>query len=784
MKTLFHLLLLLPILLFAGDYTWRSVPIGGGGYVTGIFAHPAEADLIYIRTDVGGVFRWDPVGKGWIAVMDEIPIDEDNLYGVTGLALAPSDPDIVYIACDKARWADDNWDVLKSTDRGATWQRTGLEKRFYNHSPDKSMGECIAVDPENADIVFCGTSRDGLWKTMDGGQSWSKVAAVPSGDAPTGIKNVVFQGSNRLYVGVHGTGIYLSDDGGETFTLMPDSPKKPTAIKASPNSTLFVGTETGIFRYQDGIWTQARASQAFYGISIDAQNPDHIVALQMRSNGHRGAIIRSTDGGESWRAPQISHESTVPWWPHDFFSNAGADILIDPHYPNRVWFCDWFGIWRTDDISETQSQWRNWQWGHEESYVLDAASTPIGARYFATVADVDGFRWDNLKQFPQKQLGYNKNWINNSAGIDFCEADPNKMVRLGNQGWDEKGFVLTSDDNGVTWHETASSPGAYGKVAVSATNPDNFVVCCIGDNSVFFTQDGGAGFTQSSGVGGQIIDNQFRSRRPVASDRVNGDVFYIYKHAGQLYRSDDGGATFQRTSGYLSSSGHWDKWECRTPHGLEGHVWVSLDRAGLYRSDDFGESFTKLPDVDRSVSVAFGKHAPDADKPAVFVYGEIYNEEGIFRSDDYGQTWVRINDDQHMFGCDPRHMSADRQVYGTVYIGTGGRGAIVGEIDDGTGISIRENKTRTVNDLHLLQNYPNPFNPETRIVFTLKKKESVTLDVVDILGKTVAVLLDDVVMGTGTHTTLFDGSGLASGVYFARLKSSDQVLIRKMMLNR
>src|SRR5262245_47716746 len=84
---------------------WRKVRIGGGGYVTGIVIHPREKDLIYIRTDVGGVYRWgkppDDGGLHWTPVTDGFPVEQWNYYGVESIALDPSDPNIVYAALGK-----------------------------------------------------------------------------------------------------------------------------------------------------------------------------------------------------------------------------------------------------------------------------------------------------------------------------------------------------------------------------------------------------------------------------------------------------------------------------------------------------------------------------------------------------------------------------------------------------------------------------------------------------------------------------------------------------------
>jgi hypothetical protein len=84
-------------------------------------------------------------------------------------------------------------------------------------------------------------------------------------------------------------------------------------------------------------------------------------------------------------------------------------------------------------------------------------------------------------------------------------------------------------------------------------------------------------------------------------------------------------------------------------------------------------------------------------------------------------------------------------------------------------------------DFRLLQNYPNPFNPNTTIKFELPKTSQVNLRVIDILGREVTVLVNER-RDAGVHEVKFDGSNLASGVYFYRLQEGDYVASKKMLV--
>lgn len=77
-------------------YRWRSVAVGGGGFVSGLVFHPREKGLLYARTDIGGAYRWLPGEHRWQPLMDWMGHEDSGRFGVESLALDPSDPDRLY----------------------------------------------------------------------------------------------------------------------------------------------------------------------------------------------------------------------------------------------------------------------------------------------------------------------------------------------------------------------------------------------------------------------------------------------------------------------------------------------------------------------------------------------------------------------------------------------------------------------------------------------------------------------------------------------------------------
>ncbi|MFJ8054438.1 1,4-beta-glucanase, partial [Streptomyces luteogriseus] len=108
-------------------YRWRNVVQGGTGFITGVLFHPSVRGLAYLRTDIGGAYRWDDRTDRWIPLTDHLGWDDWNLLGVEAMAVDPAHPNRVYLSLGTyaQSWAG-NGAVLRSEDRGATWQRTDL----------------------------------------------------------------------------------------------------------------------------------------------------------------------------------------------------------------------------------------------------------------------------------------------------------------------------------------------------------------------------------------------------------------------------------------------------------------------------------------------------------------------------------------------------------------------------------------------------------------------------------------------------------------------------------
>jgi len=235
-------------------YVWRNVVMGGGGFVTGIIPHPRQKGLMYARTDVGGAYRWDDPAQRWIPITDWLGMADVNLTGIDSLAVDPNDPQRVYLAAGiYSGWA--NGAILCSDDQGRTFRRTDLPLKMGGNESGRFNGERLAVDPNQGEILFFGSRRDGLWKSADRGATWQKVEGFPNiittNQTPpaagtttnsrprfpqqaVGIISVVFDPASGkpgsptpvLYAAASttGTNLYCSADGGVTWLAVSNQP--------------------------------------------------------------------------------------------------------------------------------------------------------------------------------------------------------------------------------------------------------------------------------------------------------------------------------------------------------------------------------------------------------------------------------------------------------------------------------------------------------------------------------------------------------------------------------
>src|SRR3990170_6469786 len=329
-------------------YNWKNVQIVGGGFVPGIVYNESEAGLVYARTDIGGAYRMDPATNRWIPLTDWIGWNDWGLTGIVSLATDAVDPNRVYLAAGTYTnsWDPNNGAILRSTDRGATWQRTDLPFKLGGNMPGRGMGERLAVDPNRNSVLYLGApSGNGLWRSTDYGATWAKVTNFPNPGNYAAIPGDVYGGDNQgivwvtfdkrtgtsgnatqtIYVGVADkeNTVYRTTNGGTSWERVAGQPTGYIAHKGVLDTTggfLYIATsDTGgpydgakgdVWKYNTatGAWTQispipSSSSDDYFGYSgltIDRTNPNTIMVATQISWWPDVIFFRSTDGGATW----------------------------------------------------------------------------------------------------------------------------------------------------------------------------------------------------------------------------------------------------------------------------------------------------------------------------------------------------------------------------------------------------------------------------------------------------------------------------------------------------
>lgn len=719
------------------DYDWAQVPIGAGGFVTGITsARRADGSaVIYARTDVGGAFGWDEGEGTWRQMLNVSALrgmrPGPGDYAVASVAAAPRDGDVVYVAvgddhnpADPAADLERTGRVLRSDDGGATWS-TSAQRWFVSGNQQFRVGtERLAVDPDDPDHVVFGTQREGLWRSTDGGASWEQVPLdrLPAGlwrDVLTdqaGVNFAVYAptpGRSRLFVGVAHHGVYSSDDGGDTWDVVleleeDDIPAGPV-VTGDAIVVVVNAPYSGAARLvRIDIETSAVeelavpvASQALH-VAVDPKDDQRLV---LADDGVRdGHLWTSADGGASWTVHDIEIESPeIPWLEQtdaDEFMSTGR-LMFDPSVAGRVWFAEGMGVWRTDDIDASTVIWRSASLGIEETVVSGVTVLPDGTP-IATVADRQGFRLANDGRYPTSPLVDGR--FASGSSLDYSSGNPDVVVWVGAESHiggssDRSARGAVSSDGGATWQEMdgLNDDMFGGEVAASATDPSVLVWLPTHFDSpdafrsdpvgIYVSDDGGRSWTSRS-VDGEV-DSFHRlfwwfTRRALAADRVNGD-FYLLSDEERLYVSSDAARTWTAAPYAPPCSEAADchvVGQVQAMPGAAGHLWASVGSAGLYHSPDAGQSpWRRVVGIDEALAFSFGAPIEPEQSPALYVYGRVSGDPdlGLWRSDDLGREWSLVSRYPHDLATDVNAIAGDPTTPGRVYVGFSGSGVAVGE---------------------------------------------------------------------------------------------------------
>ena len=371
----------------------------------------------------------------------------------------------------------------------------------------------MAVDPNNPNVVYVGTPKNGLFVTTDGGASWQSVSAVPASLADSngnhpGITGIQFDPAlgvtggktNTIFAASYGHGVYESTDGGASWSAIGGPNLVDYAAVSSTGVYYAVGNDNSLWSFKNGTWTQllSDTTNGVHAVAINPLNPNEIVA-----SNEGGYLDISYNGGATWSGTDYaSHFSStdIPWLANANTSNwmAVGGMAFDPLAPNKLWVSAGVGVWNTlnlptsNFLTTTPVVWNDQSIGIEQ-LVADEIIVPPGGNPVLASQDRAFFYVANPNVYPSTYGPVNGAF---AAGwsIDYASSTPSFLVGIADYWGAEKSGYST--DGGKSWTPFASFlPGAGSSFiggTIAASSPTNIIWSPAGGVQPYYTLNGGA----------------------------------------------------------------------------------------------------------------------------------------------------------------------------------------------------------------------------------------------------------------------------------------------------
>ncbi|MEO0345798.1 MAG: glycosyl hydrolase [Pseudomonadota bacterium] len=564
------------------------------GRISDFAFHPDNKSVYYASVASGGLFKTENNGTTWKPLFDG-----EGSYALGVVELDPSDPNTVWVGSGEnnaQRSVGYGDGVYKSLDGGASWSNVGLKNSGHISQ--------IWIDPEDGDTVLVAAQGPlwnsggdrGLYKTTDGGENWTQILSV---DADTGINEFVVDPGNSsrivassyqrrrhvwtLINGGPGSGIHRSEDGGETWTEITSGLPKDNMGRI--------------------------------GLAGAPGDADRIYAIIEAKSDEQG-IYRSDDFGLTWDK-RSGHMTSSPQYYNE--------LVVDPTNPDRVFSVDTF----THVSVDGGSSWS--RYGGDHRHVDDHALWIDPDEPSHLVIGGDGGIYDTYDD------GANWRWIANLPIAQFYRIQPDYSEPFYNV------CGGTQDNNSLCGPSRTT-------VRHGITNADWTLIL------------GGDGYEpQFDPDDPNIIYTQYQYGGLARYDRTSGERVFIAPHPGE---------------GENAYKWNWNTPIIVSPHNSK-RIYYAAEK--LFRSDDRGNSWRAVsPDLTRQL-----------DRNALEVMGRVWSVDTIAK-----------NNSTSIYGA-AIALSESELSEGLIYVGTDD--GVMNITEDGGETWRRVDSFRGVPDMSLIE---------------------------------------------------------------------------------
>lgn len=625
---------------------WRLLGPFRGGWGTVAAGIADKPNTYYFGAAGGGVWKTDDAGATWHSLGDTLLAS-----AVGALAIAPSDPNVIYIGTGQVAPRYDvqaGNGVFKSTDGGKTWADAGL-------TATRHIG-AILVDPHDANTVlvaalghyFGPNAERGVFRSIDGGKTWKRTLFVDNDTGavdlaadpadPKIVYAAAWQMRNYPWLSYFqpnagpGSAIYKTTDGGVSW--------KRLSGRGWPDATLGrIGLATA-------------SGGRVYAVINAAPNSGNVPHAASKDE---GGLYRSDDGGASWQ--RVSGES---WLENDYFCR----IAVDPSNRNRV-FSAGQSIRVSEDGGKHWDIMKGAPGGDDYHFIWINPKHPdhiITASDQGTVVSVDGgAHWSD--------------WYNQPTGQFYHLAADNRFPYWVYSGQQDSGTVgiASRSDYGVLsfrdWHPVGGDERDY-----DVPDPqDAGIVYGSGLGGRLSRWNAHTGEVQnvspwpvmSYGMRPTSVKYRYTWITPIAVSQL--PPYPLYQGAQVLFRSLDKGASWRTISPDLSAknpkakncSGNLEAAKAREcGYGVifsialsprdNDEIWIGTDDGTIQRTLDSGKTWKNVtpklvPAWAKIASVDVSAAARDTVYVAVDNHRQDDFTPRVLRTHDGGKTWANIS---------------------------------------------------------------------------------------------------------------------------------------------